>query len=237
MRVRELWRFPVKSLQGEQVGEIAVDERGFVGDRRYALIDVATGVALTARRDPILLDGAAVWCDDGSVNVCDSAGKALVDDGDLGAWVGHPVRLTAARDGVVSTYEMPVDAFDDASEVVSFQGAPGTFHDSARTQISLISRSTLRSWDRRRFRMNVVVDGDGEDALIGSTVRIGTAVLEVVKRVSRCVLTTRAQPGGIERDLSVLRTINREHAGCLGVGTLVHEPGCIAVGDDVEILG
>ena len=44
-------------------------------------------------------------------------------------------------------------------------------------------------------------------------------------------MTTRAQPGGIERDLNVLRTIARERDACLAVGALVARPGAVAVGD------
>jgi hypothetical protein len=44
-------------------------------------------------------------------------------------------------------------------------------------------------------------------------------------------MTTRAQPGGVERDLDVLRTINRDRNGFLSVGALVIEPGAVRVGD------
>jgi len=41
--VAALWRFPVKSMQGEQVSEAELTEQGVVGDRAYALIDAQTG--------------------------------------------------------------------------------------------------------------------------------------------------------------------------------------------------
>jgi uncharacterized protein len=41
--VAELWRFPVKSMQGEQLQEVTVTARGGLGDRAYALIDTETG--------------------------------------------------------------------------------------------------------------------------------------------------------------------------------------------------
>ena len=37
--VAELWRYPVKSLLGEQLPEVEVDERGVIGDRLYAVTD------------------------------------------------------------------------------------------------------------------------------------------------------------------------------------------------------
>ena len=79
----------------------------------------------------------------------------------------------------------------------------------------------------------MIVDGDGEDQFVGRQVRLGDVTLDVVKPIDRCVITTRPQPGGIERDLDVLRTINAKHAGQLGVGTLVVAGGRVAVGDEL----
>ncbi len=56
-------------------------------------------------------------------------------------------------------------------------------------------------------------------------------MLDVGKRIGRCVMTTRPQPGGIERDLTVLRTIARERDARLAVGALVMRPGRVSVGD------
>jgi uncharacterized protein len=79
-----------------------------------------------------------------------------------------------------------------------------------------------------------VIDGDEHD-LVDRKFRVGSVELEVVKRIGRCVMTTRPQPGGIERDLDVLRTINRDRAGFLGVGALVITAGTIAVGDELNV--
>ena len=54
--------------------------------------------------------------------------------------------------------------------------------------------------------------GSGEDDWVRPEVQIGDAAFDVVKQIDRCVITTRPQPGGIERDLDVLRTINRDRA-------------------------
>jgi len=95
---------------------------------------------------------------------------------------------------------------------------------------------TLGAWDRRRFRSNVVLDGGGEDALVGSRARLGGAEIDVGMRIERCVMTVRPQPGGIERDLGVLRTIARERDARLAVGALVARPGRVAVGDALRPL-
>ena len=47
--VAELWRFPVKSMKGEQLREVTITERGVLGDRAYALIDTATGKVASAK--------------------------------------------------------------------------------------------------------------------------------------------------------------------------------------------
>lgn len=47
--VAELWRFPVKSMQGERLAQAQLTEAGFVGDRAYALIDADTGKVVSAK--------------------------------------------------------------------------------------------------------------------------------------------------------------------------------------------
>jgi MOSC domain-containing protein len=47
--VLSLWRYPVKSMLGEELSAIDVTERGLLGDRAYALVDSADGKAATAK--------------------------------------------------------------------------------------------------------------------------------------------------------------------------------------------
>ena len=113
----------------------------------------------------------------------------------------------------------------------AFDGAAGAFHDNPGARVSLVSNGTIGSWDVRRFRPNIVLDGEGEDSLVGSTVTVGQATLDVGMRIERCVMTTRAQAGGVARDLDVLRTIARERDACLSVGALVAGSGTVRLGD------
>ena len=129
-------------------------------------------------------------------------------------------------------YETPDDPEHEDGEWRQWRGPGGAFHDSARTQVSLVSTPSLGDWDERRFRANVVVDAGGEDDLVGSTVTVGSAELDIVKRIDRCVVVTRAQPG-IERELDVFRRINRARDTCMGVAAMVSGTGTIAVGDEV----
>ncbi len=236
MRVVGLHRYPVKSLQGEDLVAAEIGARGIVGDRAFALRDLETGWVLTARRDPPLLFGFGRLEEDGRARVVLPDGTVTSDDAAISAWLGRSVALVAAPDAP-STYETLVDPEDERSEVVTWQGPAGSFHDSTRTQVSIVATGDLGEWDRRRFRPNVVVEGDTADHLVGHRVRLGTAVLSVVKQIDRCVMITRPQPGGIERDLDVYRRVRDERGTFLAVAALVEEPGRAAVGDELTVVG
>jgi uncharacterized protein len=233
VRVLELWRYPVKSLQGERLDEADFGPEGIAGDRQWALFDLDTGFGLTARRVPELLFAAGRLRADGGVEVVLPDGTVTTDDSTISAWLGRPVTLRAAGSAPGRPrYESPDD---DLAETTSrwhdWQGAPGAFHDNADGRVSLVTTGTLGDWDRRRFRSNVVLDGAGEGGLSGSRVRIGGVVLDVGDPIPRCVMVTRPQPGGIARDTAVLKTIHRERGGDLAVAALVHTPGTARTGD------
>jgi uncharacterized protein YcbX len=232
VRVAEIWRYPVKSMGGEQLSRAVVGESGIEGDRQWGLLDTETGLILTARREPRLLFASA-HLEDGSP-VIELSDRCLRGDDELSGWLARSVSLVAAG-GRVGRYEASVDRYLDDADWVTWEGPLGAFHDSGRTQVSLAARDSLRGWDRRRFRFNLVLEGGSELSLLEHTVKVGAAVVHVGKRISRCVMTTRAQPDGIERDLGVLRTIVAELDGCLGVGAVVIDPGPIAVGDEVVL--
>jgi hypothetical protein len=152
----------------------------------------------------------------------------------LTRWLGHPVALTRADSVDHGTFEIALDfENEDTAEWFQWEGPAWSFHDSTRTQVSIIGADTLGAWDVRRFRPNVLVSGSNEDSWIGGSVGVGSARLDIVKPISRCVITTRPQPGGIDRDLDVLRTVNRDREGNLGVSALVNAPGRIAIGDPI----
>jgi hypothetical protein len=232
MKVAALWRYPVKSLQGERVTTSHVDRRGLDGDRRWAIVDVASGYTLTARRVPELLYASAAIDPDGDVRITLEHGAVVRSDAELSDWLGRRVELVTAgqRGGL---YETPVDPEDEGGAWRQWRGPGGAFHDSARTQVSIVSTTSVGEWDPRRFRANVVVDAGGEDDLVGSTLSVGSAQLEIVKRIDRCVVVTRAQPG-IARDLDVWRRLRQDRDACIGVAATVSTPGTIAVGDEIR---
>jgi uncharacterized protein YcbX len=233
LRVLELWRYPVKSLQGEALREAEIGPEGIAGDRQWALFDVDTGFGLTARRLPDLLFAAGRLRSDGGVDVVLPDGTVTTDDAVLSGWLGRRVALRSAAEVTDRRrYESPEDDLDERSGWHDWEGAAGgAFHDNADGRLSLVSTGTLGTWDRRRFRSNVVLDGEGEGGLVGSRVRLGSAVLDLVEPIPRCVMVTRPQPGGIGRDTSVLKTLHRERGGELAVAALVRTPGAVRTGD------
>src|SRR5947199_8278526 len=111
MRVSELWRYPVKSLQGEQVDSVAVTADGLEGDRRFAIYDVQTGFGLTARRVPELLFASARLRHDGGVEITLPDGSPARNDTALSEWLGRRVALRAVDAEVPRRYENPVVDF------------------------------------------------------------------------------------------------------------------------------
>ncbi len=244
MRVLELWRYPVKSLQGERLDAAEIGSEGLPGDRQWALFDAGTGFGLTARRVPDLLFAAARLRADGGVEVVLPDGTATAEDAVISDWLGRRVSLRAAGgEPVRPRYESPEDdlvegALSEGAGTTGrwhdWEGAPGAFHDNADARVSLVTTGSLGDWDRRRFRSNVLLDGPGDEVLRGRSVRLGGAVLDVNAPIPRCVMVTRPQPGGIERDTSVLKRIHRERGGDLAVAAVVRTPGRVRVGDELS---
>jgi uncharacterized protein YcbX len=225
-RVASLHRYPVKSMLGEQVRFLDVDERGCVGDRRWS-VRTATGKIGSGKNtrrfaavSGLLLmraqerNGAVV------VTFPDGAGWAV--DGEkaaerLSRQVGQPVTLAP---------ESTVSHFDDGP--VSLLG---------HASVAAVARERGEPVDVPRFRANLLVDGlsaFAEEAWIGRRLHIGTAVLHVSAASPRCVMVNAetadlpAQPGN-------LAAIGRLSNGQLGVVATVVRAGRISVGDDLTV--
>jgi len=231
LTVREIWRYPVKSMRGERIEAAEIGTHGIVGDRAWGICDVDTGNILTARREPQLLMAAAHLDGDQPI-ITLARGTRLIGDRDLSSWLGRPVELVPAGDSP-GTFENPMDV-DNEADWMSWDGPSGSFHDSARTMVSLVSTATLADHEAPRFRINVILEGSGEDDLAGSTVDLGEVVLTVTKPITRCIMVSRAQPG-IAKDIGVLKRVIGERDNKLGIGTTVEQPGIISVGDSLTI--
>lgn len=251
VRLVEIARYPVKSLQGEPLASAEVEPDGLRGDRRWGIRDETTGRVLTARRAPELLFAAArlapdetpvITLPDGTV--CHGPGSET--DAALSSWLHRPVRLVPAVTVPAARAEFFADPTDDASEALEWTMPAGRFVDAG--PLLVLTTSTLRTaaalypagdWSLRRFRANLVLDTDGdgwvEDAWCGTSVlTIGGVRLLPEQLCVRCTMVTRPQPDlGEDRDL--FRTLARHHGGLLGAWTTVAAGGRVSVGEPVAL--
>jgi uncharacterized protein YcbX len=229
--VSQLWRFPIKSMAGERLDTARITEAtGILGDRGYALLDVATGRIASAKHPrhwaPLLGCKARVVERDGErhprVEISLPDGKVVhQEDADidqvLSALLGREVKLIATPPKQV-TYDEFDSALGDAKAAPLAVGAPeGTFFDFASLHIvttgtlaKLASLAPDSRFDVARFRPNVLVEtgdeGFHENAWLGHVVSIGDEVQAYVEfPCPRCVMTTLAQ-GDVPADPNILKT-------------------------------
>jgi uncharacterized protein len=246
MEVVGLWRYPVKSLQGEPMHPARVEADGLAGDRQWGIRDQRTGRILTARRRPELLGASATYGGDEPVITLPDgstvAGQGERTDRQLSEWLASPVSLVPSS-VEAGKAEFFADATDDASQAIEFTMPDGRYVDAA--PILILTTASLRTaaghhpngtWDVRRFRPNVLVDvgGDGwvEDSWVGHQIQIGAVTLIPTQSCVRCTMVTRPQPG-LDADIDVYRTLARHHGGLLGVWSDVVTPGSLSLGDRV----
>jgi uncharacterized protein YcbX len=248
MRVAQVWRYPVKSMQGERLDAITIVDGRVRGDREWGVRDSTTGVVLTGRATRPLLHAKARLDGDRGVRVTLPDGRELQDDDEntdlaLSWYLGTPVQLARANVTEVGTFEAPIDFADDASTRVQWPSQAGTFNDGhpvhVLTTASLRGGAALHAhgeWDVRRFRPNVLVETEGDDFPEDSwtALRIGSVELEVYKRSTRCAMTARAQPG-LDDDLGIPRALARNRQAKIGVYATVKAPGSIEVGAEVHV--
>jgi len=259
-----LWRYPVKSMMGEELNASEVTQRGLVGDRAYALIDASSGKVASAKnpaRWPGLFDFRAalvsppsaagagpvrITLPDGTLVASDQPGVSEA----LSRALGRPVRLesVAPEKPGLEEYWPDLEELDHRDTVTDESMPAGTFFDCA--VVHLLTTAALDQLRRaypegrfevRRFRPNIVVrTGEGESGFvesgwIGRTVAIGSRVrIRVTGPCPRCVMTTLAQ-GDLPRDLGILRTAARENRAHVGVYAAVVQPGTIRRGDPVRL--
>jgi uncharacterized protein len=211
MDIKELWRYPVKSMGGERLTVARVDALGLAGDRVVLVVQGNNRIA-TARTYPrLLLHHATLGRD----------GEPLVDGrewtnpsvlADVRAIVGPGGRLE--RDDTA-------DRFDILPLLVATDGAIAAF-----------------GHDGRRLRPNIViggVEGLAERTWEGSGLRIGDAVIGLRDLRGRCVMTT-FDPDTGEQTRGVLDGIIERFGGKLALNAYVVRPGVIRVGQRVDLL-
>lgn len=263
MLVDTVWRYPVKSMLGEQLPEAEVTPSGVVGDRRFAVIDRQTGSVASAkqpRRWRALLRLTAEDLD-GTVHVRlpDEPAFTLDDpqaDARLSAFLGRDVRVSGtpeagadiARAEPEQVLDRGIDAEVDSPALELGQAVPtATFLDYA--PLHLITTATLEhvGTPAARYRPNLVIRTPpgtppySETAWVGSTVTIGDVVLRVFLPTPRCAVPVLAH-GSLPVEPRALRVLLAENRvdvpgfGVLpaaGVYATVERTGTIAAGATV----
>ena len=229
-----VWRFPVKSMQGELLDAAEVTGHGLVGDRAYALVDATTGKLVSAkstRHFAKLLDCRAVFVEPPRATGEVPPVRITLSDGTSVRSDAPGIDLVLSNffgSDVVFAGQEPEDLAMDRSQPDLGEGSPlwsvpvGSFVDAF--PVSVLTTSTLRRFselnprsrfDQRRFRMNIIVDtepsGFIENEWIGAELSIGETVrLLVAMPDPRCVLTTMAQ-ADLPNDVEVLRSVSQHN--------------------------
>jgi uncharacterized protein YcbX len=204
--VASLWRYPVKSMMGEELNASAIANHGLVGDRAYALVDNESGKVVSAKNpkkwpelfafraayvsppDPLAQTPVWITLPDGRVVRSDASSVEEI----LSAAVSRSVTLRskAAVTPSLEQYwpEHEGEAQDVTSEAMAGDAPVGTFFDYAMVHILTTSSiDQLRAlypegrFEVRRFRPNIVVDTRGqqgfvENTWVGKTLQIGDGV-------------------------------------------------------------
>lgn len=265
MKVTELNIYPIKSTRRITLDESPVLPRGLPWDRRWMLVDSA-GNFITARQQPML---ATVQTTVGEQTLSvEAAGReplelplqpARRETTRVSVWKDSLDAVPAGRqaDAWFSDFLglscRLVQLTDDLSrEVNPDYGRPGdevSFADGFPllliTQASLadLNNRLEQPVEMRRFRPNLVVDGDmpyAEDHW--RRIRVGGVEFEGVKNCSRCVFTTIDPDSGRKHpDKEPLRTLStyrrRPRGGVyFGQNLIPRSGGLIHVGDQVVVL-
>jgi uncharacterized protein YcbX len=209
MHIKEIWRYPVKSMAGERIENAEIGPNGIAGDRIVQVLD-SRGRVATSRTYPDLLGLHAALGPDGVPTV---DGRPWTDASVLDAVraiVGPAARLV---------HNESVERFDILPLLVATDGSIAAF-----------------GRDGRRLRPNIVVGdvpGLEERSWPGGTLTVGAVKIYVQDLRGRCILTT-FDPDTLEHDPNVLKDIVKRFGGKLALNCDVVHGGNISVNQTVE---
>jgi hypothetical protein len=211
MYVAELWRYPVKSLKGEQIPQGEIMQNGIPGDRGIVVLNSA-GRIITSRSRPKLLGLKGQLSTEGTPTINGFRWDSSEAGELVNAAVGEPAQLVRVPQP---------QAFDVLPLLIATDGA-----------------TAFLKIDHRRLRPNILLAGVPdlkERDWPGRVIRIGDVRVQAVKLRARCVMTT-FDPDTQEQDKSVLVKIIRELDGTAALDCSVIQPGVVRVGDAVEVV-
>jgi uncharacterized protein len=256
-RVQSLWRYPVKSMRGEELSQAYAGYGGVYGDRCWAFLSAGAREGFpyltgrekermllyspayrqpeTMQQPPNLahaepLGASPLYPDDASLQV-----DVRTPDGESLA-IDDPRLVESLRSGLRDSYELKLHrsqrAMTDCRPISLF---------SCQTANQLSEEAGCHL-DLRRFRANVYLNmedaiGFGEDEFVGRTLRIGLrAEIAILDRDRRCKMITLDPETG-EANPEVMRVLARAHEGMAGVYGVVLMEGIICPGDEVILPG
>src|SRR6266705_1241758 len=257
-KVESLWRYPVKSMRGQELDEMFVGYAGVYGDRLFAFESAASPKGFpffTGREQRQMLryrprfrypDKAAR-----PVNLTEAESlppgvtPLYADPEDLMVDVETPVGNTVAIDDP-ALIEVLRQGIDDKHQLTLIRS------DRALTDCRPVSIFAVQSAkklgdetgvavDKRRFRANVYLDlttadGFAEDEFVGRSLRIGSkVVVSVLERDPRCMMIT-LDPDTAEKTPAILKQVAQAHEGMAGVYGAVLIEGTLRKGDSVELI-
>jgi uncharacterized protein YcbX len=217
--VVEIWRYPVKSMAGQQLDSCPVTELGLEGDRRWALIDGTeprVGKFFNIKQHSGLMRYRARLVG-GKLEITAPDGTSAGLDGALRTLLGESKHILNVRNQAGAN-------FDDAPVLIVNLASVAAFSLEAGMAV-----------DHRRFRANIYMDGlepDEELGWLGRRIQAGEAELEVIQRCVRCVVVNH-DPDTIEATPRLLELLVERHDKCMGIYCKVVRPGRVAVGDFV----
>jgi len=256
--VESLWRYPVKSMRGEELQEAFVGFPGVYGDRLYAFRNSAAPKGfpyLTGRELETMLLYQPQYRN--PERVIKPANLAEAEAIGPGLTPVYPDAADLALD--VDTPSGDRLAIGDLrlidllrAEIRKSQELTLLRSDRAMTDcrpVSLFSIHTARqlgeelgtSLDKRRFRANIYLDlksgrGFDEDTLVGRTLRVGAkTTITVLERDPRCKMIT-LDPGTGQQNAEVMKQLARAHETKAGVYGAVLVEGTIRPSDEISLM-
>ena len=234
-RVREIVRYPVKSMAGIATESAFLGWHGLAGDRRYGFRRVGEDGGfpwLSASRLPELILYQPV-------GVEESSGEALPTH----------VRTPAGSEVALGSPELRAEISERFGSAVDLMKLKhGIFDEGAVSVIALatmagIGREAGLDLDHRRFRANIVVETERsepflEDAWVGGTLVFGEGdarhAVSVTLRDERCMMVN-LDPETAAQDARVMKAVVRLNQNFAGIYATVVRTGPIHVGDSVNL--
>jgi uncharacterized protein YcbX len=211
MKVREIWRYPVKTMAGEKLQRVHIGSLGLEGDRVVHAED-AQERFVSSRTHPRFL---------GHKGTLGPDGEPLVD--------GRPWNCPEVISEVV-------DIAGPGAKLVRYDGAER--FDIMPLMVATDGAIAAFGHDLRRLRPNIVIGGvEGlfEREWPGGCLRVGNVLIGVQNLCLRRIMTAY-DPDTLAKDKEITRSIHQRFDGKLGLNCYVIEVGEIAVGDEVQFV-